>query len=253
MLQISDLTLGYGGEPVLEGVNLGVEAGEFVSLVGPSGSGKSSILRAVTGLQPSRGRIELGVSGDQVGFLFQDDALLPWRTALENVALGLKIRGTPENKALERAEVWLERLGLVGFGDRYPRELSGGQRKRVALAQVLAQGPRLLLMDEPFASLDAIVRRRITEDVLGWVERERLTVLLVTHDLEEALTLSDTVYLLSSGPRAHVRERYRVPIARPRDLLQTRTDPAFAPLLKRLWDDLSSEVERTPGKQEVAA
>ena len=108
-------------------------------------------------------------------------------------------------------------------------------------------------MDEPFASLDAIVRRRITEDVLGWVERERLTVLLVTHDLEEALTLSDTVYLLSSGPRAHIRERYRVPITRPRDLLQTRTDPAFAPLLKRLWDDLSSEVERVPEKQEVAA
>ena len=215
-----------------------------MSLVGPSGSGKSTILRAVMGLQrPSGGRIELdGVDGAEIGILFQDDALLPWRTARQNVALGWRIRGRTTRDALEEAEAWLARLGLGGFGDRYPRELSGGQRKRVAMAQVLALKPRLLLMDEPFASLDAIVRHRITEDLLRWVERERLTVLLVTHDLEEAQTLSDVVYLLSQGPRARIRRRYEVPIPRPRDLVRSRLHPSFGPLLERLWHDLSREV-----------
>jgi NitT/TauT family transport system ATP-binding protein len=131
---------------------------------------------------------------------------------------------------------------LPGLGDRYPRELSGGQRKRVAIAQVLALRPRILLMDEPFASLDAIVRARVTQELMDWVERERMTVLLVTHDLEEALSVSDVVYLLSQGPRAHVRARYDVPLARPRDLLRARLDPQFGPLLDRLWRDLESEV-----------
>lgn len=243
MLRVSDLTLSYGGEPVLEGASLEVERGQFVSLVGPSGSGKSTILRAVMGLQqPSAGRIELAVDGAAVGILFQDDALLPWRSARQNVALGWRIRGRPKQAALDGAEAWLGRLGLESFGDRYPRELSGGQRKRVAIAQVLALEPRLLLMDEPFASLDAIVRHRITEDLLGWVEREQLTVLLVTHDLEEAQTLSDVVYLLSQGPRARIRERYEVPIPRPRDLVRSRLHPSFGPLLERLWQDMSREV-----------
>lgn len=243
MLEVTNLSLGYGGKtPVLENVSLDVAPGRFVSLVGPSGSGKSSILRAVTGLQPYTGQVELGVGQEHVGFLFQDDALLPWRTARDNVALGLKIRGHARRVANERAELWLSRLGLGGFGDRYPRELSGGQRKRVALAQVLALQPRLLLMDEPFASLDAIVRARITSELLNWVERERLTVLLVTHDLEEAISLSDVVYLLSQGPRASIRERYDIPLPRPRDPVETRTHAAFAPLLRRLWDDLAAEV-----------
>jgi NitT/TauT family transport system ATP-binding protein len=243
MLRVSGLTFSYGGEPVLEDASLEVETGQFVSLVGPSGSGKSTVLRAVMGLQePSAGRIELPLGRDEIGILFQDDALLPWRTARQNVALGLRIRGRSKRKAQDAADDWLARLGLQGFEDRYPRELSGGQRKRVALAQVLALRPRLLLMDEPFASLDAIVRHRITQDVLGWVERERLTVLLVTHDLEEAQTLSDVVYLLSRGPRARVRERYEVPIPRPRDLVRSRMHPSFGPLLERLWNDLSEEV-----------
>lgn len=244
MLRVRDLTLGYGGEPVLEDVSLNVPSGRFVSLVGPSGSGKSSILRAVTGLQPAiSGEVELDVDPEHVGFLFQDDALLPWRTARRNVALGLRIRGASRAAADEKAELWLRRVGLTGFEDRYPRELSGGQRKRVALAQVLALGPRLLLMDEPFASLDAIVRHRITEDLLVWAERERLTVLLVTHDLEEAIALSDEVLLLEAGPRARVRERFDVPLPRPRDLLGARTHPSFAPLLRRVWEALADEVE----------
>lgn len=241
MLRVHDLALGYGAEPVIEGVNLEVATGKFVSLVGPSGSGKTSILRAVSGLlAPRSGRIELNGTGDSLGFLFQDDALLPWRSARENVALGLRIRKLPTKAAESEADAWLARLGLGGFGERFPHELSGGQRKRVAIAQILALKPKLLLMDEPFASLDAIVRTRITQELLNWVERERLSVLLVTHDLEEALTVSDTVYLLSQGPTARVLNSYDVSIPRPRDIFSSRKHPEFNPLLERLWQDMSA-------------
>jgi NitT/TauT family transport system ATP-binding protein len=241
MLRVHNLSVGYGAEPVLEGIDLEVKAGEFASLIGPSGSGKTSILRAVTRLlEPVTGSVELDVQPNDVGFLFQDDALLPWRTARQNVALGLRIRGNAIREAEEAADNWLARLGLEGFGDRYPRQLSGGQRKRVAIAQVLALQPKLLLMDEPFAALDAIVRTRITQELLGWVEREHLTVLLVTHDLEEAISASDVVYVLSQGPRAGIRARHHIPIARPRNVLETRRDPLFAPMLTTLWDELSA-------------
>lgn len=251
MLKVTDVSLAYGTEPVLEKVSLEIATGEFVSLVGPSGSGKTSILRAITGLQtPLAGTVSLAVGKKEVGFLFQDDALLPWRTARENVALGLRIRDIARNEALAEADAWLSRLGLAGLEERYPRELSGGQRKRVAIAQVLALKPKLLLMDEPFASLDAIVRARITQELVDWVERERMTVLLVTHDLEEALSTSDAVYLLSQGPRAHVRSHYQVPIPRPRTLIETRKNPAFGTLLDRLWHDLADEVN--PGNTATA-
>jgi NitT/TauT family transport system ATP-binding protein len=218
--------------------------GRFVSLVGPSGSGKSSLLRAVIGLQqPLSGTVKTELAPAQVGLLFQDDALLPWKTARDNVALGLTFHGVERGKALAEAEAWLERLNLAGFGDRFPRHLSGGQRKRVALAQVLAMRPKLILMDEPFASLDAIVGARVVRDVVALVEREGISVLLVTHDLEEALSLSDEVYLLSQGPRAHITQHYQVPIPRPRDPVLSRTHPAFAPLYERLWADLSREVD----------
>ena len=240
MLRVRDLAVGYGAEPVIEGVNLEVAPGKFVSLVGPSGSGKTSILRAVSGLlTPRSGGIDLNGSRESLGFLFQDDALLPWRTARENVALGLRIRKLPTKAAESEADAWLARLGLEGFGARFPHELSGGQRKRVAIAQILALKPKLLLMDEPFASLDAIVRTRITQELLNWVEREHLSVLLVTHDLEEALTVSDTVYLLSQGPRARILASYNVAIPRPRDIFASRKHPNFAPLLERLWNDMS--------------
>ena len=241
MLRVRDLELGYGEEPVIAGVTLEVPAGKFVSLVGPSGSGKTSILRAVNGLlAPRSGKVELNGSGDALGFLFQDDALLPWRTARENVALGLRIRKMSKEEAESEADAWLIRLGLDGFGGRFPHELSGGQRKRVAIAQILAIKPKLLLMDEPFASLDAIVRTRITQELLNWVEREHLSVLLVTHDLEEALTVSDTIYLLSQGPRARVLASYDVTIPRPRNILTSRKHPNFTPLLEHLWKDMSA-------------
>ncbi len=243
-VRVRDLVMRYGeAEPVIDGVSLEVAEGEVVSLIGPSGSGKSTVLRAIAGLHaPDAGTIELTVDRREMGFLFQDDALLPWRTARQNVALGLRLHGASREDAAEQAGGWLARLGLSGFEGRYPRQLSGGQRKRVALAQVLALRPKLLLMDEPFASLDAIVRHRVTQDLLEWVERERIAVLLVTHDLEEAQALSDVVYLLSHGPRAGIRERYPVRIPRPRDLIAVRGDPGFAPLLQRMWRDLSDEV-----------
>jgi len=245
MLQISQLALAYGdAEPVLEDIDLALTEGEFVSLVGPSGCGKSSLLRAVMALQaPSSGRVELAVSRRAVGFLFQDDALLPWRSACDNIALGLRIHGAGKRAARAQAHEWLELVGLAGLGSRYPRELSGGQRKRVAIAQVLALRPRLLLMDEPFSSLDAIVRHYLTAELLQWVEGEHMTVLMVTHDLEEAVALSDRVLLLGNGPRAHIKQEFAVPLARPRDLLHVRREPQFAPLSARLWDALAQEVD----------
>ncbi|HWN55377.1 MAG TPA: ABC transporter ATP-binding protein [Methylomirabilota bacterium] len=232
---------------MLEGASLAVGDGQFVSLVGPSGSGKSSLLRAVIGLQqPLKGTVEREVAPSDVAILFQDDALLPWKTARDNVALGLTLNGVPRGEALEQADLWLDRLGLAGFGHRFPRHLSGGQRKRVALAQVLAREPKLLLMDEPFASLDAIVRARIIQDVAALVDRERISVLLVTHDLEEAISLSDHIYLLSQGPRAHVTRDYPTPLPRPRDPIRARLHAAFPPLYEKIWNDLSREVDRRP-------
>jgi NitT/TauT family transport system ATP-binding protein len=230
---------------VLEGASLAVGPGQFVSLVGPSGSGKSSLLRAVIGLQkPLAGTVDPEIAPSEIGILFQDDALLPWRSARDNVALGLSFRGVPRKSALVQADYWLDRVGLFGFEHRYPRHLSGGQRKRVALAQVLSLTPKLLLMDEPFASLDAIVRARVVQDVAELVENERISALLVTHDLEEAIALSDCIYLLSQGPRAHITQEYRVPLPRPRDPVRARMHPAFAPLYEKLWNDLSREVDR---------
>jgi NitT/TauT family transport system ATP-binding protein len=245
-LRVSNVSLSYGGEPVLEGASLKVGSGQFVSLVGPSGSGKSSLLRVAMGLQkPFAGSVDLERPKSDIGILFQDDALLPWRTARQNVSLGLRFRGMAKQEALRKADEWLARLGLEGFENRYPRHLSGGQRKRVALAQVLALEPKLILMDEPFASLDAIVRTKIIQDVVQLVERQKIAVLLVTHDLEEAISLSDVVYLLSQGPRAKISQRYDIPIPRPRDLVRARLHPAYAPLLEKLWNDLSREVEGT--------
>jgi NitT/TauT family transport system ATP-binding protein len=243
VLCVDELTLAYGATPVLERASLTVETAQVASLVGPSGSGKSTLLRAIMGLQaPQSGRIESSEDARDIGILFQDDALLPWRTARHNVALGLRLKGVATRDADAAAISWLDRLGLKGLGERYPRELSGGQRKRVALAQVLAREPKLLLMDEPFASLDAIVRARVSQDLLRLVESRGISVLLVTHDLEEALALSDSVYLLSQGPRAHIAAHYPVSLPRPRDVMQARAHPDFAPLLAQVWRDLSREV-----------
>ncbi len=205
-VEVVGLTVDYGTHRVLADLTLEVPEGLFVGLVGPSGCGKSTLLRCIAGLlQPTRGTVRilgqpLNGPSPAVGILFQEDALLPWRTAQENVALGLRFRGTPRATAQEEALRWLDRVGLRAFARHYPAELSGGMKKRVALAQVLACRPRVLLMDEPFANLDAIVRHLVERDFLVLAEHERLTVLLVTHDLEEALLLSDRVAVMSAGP-----------------------------------------------------
>lgn len=253
-MHVRDISIAYGGgEPVLEGASVDVPKGKFVSLVGPSGSGKSSLLRAAIGLQkPHAGSVDLGFAKAEVGILFQDDALLPWKTARENVALGLTFHGVKREQALREADAALAKMGLKGFENRYPRHISGGQRKRVAIAQVLALKPKLLFMDEPFASLDAIVRAKVVQDVVELVEREGISVLLVTHDLGEAISLSDTVYLLSQGPRAHIIQQYEVPIPRPRSLISARAHPAYGPLYQKLWSDLSLEVTGTKQTAEAA-
>lgn len=253
-MHVRDISIAYGGgEPVLEGASVDVPKGKFVSLVGPSGSGKSSLLRAAIGLQkPHAGSVDLGFAKAEVGILFQDDALLPWKTARENVALGLTFHGMKREQALREADIALAKMGLKGFENRYPRHISGGQRKRVAIAQVLALKPKLLFMDEPFASLDAIVRARVVQDVVELVEREGISVLLVTHDLGEAISLSDTVYLLSQGPRAHIIHQYEVPIPRPRSLISARAHPAYGPLYQKLWSDLSLEVTGSKMTAEAA-
>lgn len=259
MLDIHGLSFAYGASapPVLEDVDLHVGAGEFVCLIGPSGCGKSTLLRVIMGLQQARsGEVALEAAANDIGFLFQGDTLLPWRSARDNVALGLRTLGQSRRAARREAEHWLGSVGLAGLGDRYPRELSGGQRKRVSIAQVLARKPRLLLMDEPFASLDAIVRRYITEDLLRWVAGEQLTVLMVTHDLEEAAAISDRIVLLGSGPQAQVKQAFDVPLARPRDLQRVRQQPAYARLVQRLWQAMAQEIDipgRTPAHPADAA
>ena len=243
MIKVENLSLEYDkGNPILENVSFTVQAGQFVSLIGQSGSGKTSILRAIAGLQqPSQGKVTVEDLSSRVGFLFQDDALLPWRTVRQNVSLGLRIQGEKLDSANKKADDWLEKLSLFELGDRYPSQLSGGQRKRVAIAQVLALHPKVILMDEPFASLDAIVRTRITQELIEWVEQEQITVLLITHDLEEAISLSDAVHVLSPGPKAYIKASHQVNIPRPRDILDTRNNSNFAPLLKTLWNELVGE------------
>ncbi len=249
-LEIVGLTVAYGRHEVLRDLTLAVREGEFVGLVGPSGCGKSTLLRAVAGLVvPAAGTIAVfgrPVAGcvPEVGILFQEDALLPWRTARDNVALGLRCRGVRPDEARARAQAWLERMGLGAFADHFPHELSGGMKQRVALAQVLAPRPRVLLMDEPFASLDAIVRTLLQAEFARLVRDERLTVVLVTHDLEEALLLADRVALLSAGPGARLVRVYDVPFAHPRDPVHLRSAPAFGRLVEALWEDLRSEVGR---------
>ena len=176
--------------------------------------------------------------------LFQDDALLPWKTARDNVALGLTFNGIgPQRGAGARRIPGSSALASAVSATVFPVISAADNASASRIAQVLAMQPKLLLMDEPFASLDAIVRARIIQDVAALVERERISVLLVTHDLEEAISLSDCVYLLSQGPRARITQQYQVPIPRPRDPVKARVHPAFAPLYEKLWNDLSHEVD----------
>jgi NitT/TauT family transport system ATP-binding protein len=227
---------------------LGVADGEFVAIVGPTGCGKSTLLNIAAGLlTPAAGTVDIFGStlcslNRQAGYLFQADALFPWKTALENVAIGLETAGTPSPQARARAQDWLARVGLGAFADRYPHMLSGGQRKRVGLAQVLICDPKILLMDEPFGPLDAQTRQIMGNLLLDLWSADRKAVLFVTHDLEEAIALSDRVVIMSAGPAARIIGDWRVPLVRPRDVSEVKLDKAFHDLHRDIWHTLKAEV-----------
>lgn len=228
--------------------NLKVAENEFVAIVGPTGCGKSTLLNAVAGLLvPAGGTVEIGGQRLQglnrkAGYLFQQDALMPWKTVLENVAIGLEIAGLPRAQAREQARGWLEKVGLGNFGDRYPHMLSGGQRKRVGLAQVLIRNPKYLLMDEPFGPLDAQTRVIMGDLLLDLWSQDKKAVIFVTHDLEEAIALADRVVIMSAGPRARIMAEYRIPLARPREISEIRLDNQFHHIHREIWGALKEEV-----------
>jgi NitT/TauT family transport system ATP-binding protein len=237
-----------GSYTAVEDASLDVADGEFVSIVGPTGCGKSTLLNVAAGLiAPSAGAATifgapLAGLNRQAGYLFQAEALFPWKTALENVAIGLEIVGVSKPEARERAAKWLTRVGIGGFGDRYPHMLSGGQRKRVGLVQVLIRDPKILLMDEPFGPLDAQTRQIMGNLLLDLWSADRKAVMFVTHDLEEAIALSDRVVIMSAGPAARIIGDWTVPLARPRDTAEVKLDRAFHDLHREIWTVLKDEV-----------
>ncbi|PPE67495.1 ABC transporter ATP-binding protein [Caldimonas caldifontis] len=227
-------------------VTLTIAPGEFVSVVGPTGCGKSTLLNVGAGLlAPSSGRVEvfgqpLAGINTRAGYMFQADSLMPWRTAVENVMAGLEFRGVPD--AREQAEHWLKRVGLGGFGDRYPHQLSGGMRKRTSLAQTLVLDPDIILMDEPFSALDIQTRQLMENEVLQlWAEKKK-AVLFITHDLDEAIAMSDRVVVLSAGPGSHPIGEFTIDLERPRDVAEVRVTPRFIELHQAIWDVLREEV-----------
>ena len=265
---------GAPGFTAVRDVTLAVEAGEFVSVVGPTGCGKSTLLNMAAGLlAPSSGRVcafgePLAGLNRRAGYMFQAESLMPWRTAAQNVMAGLEFRGIPDARA--QADEWLKRVGLGGFGDRYPHQLSGGMRKRTSLAQTLALDPDIILMDEPFSALDIQTRQLMENELLDlWgappgarspapeqaaaspsraegeasrAVKDRKAVLFITHDLDEAISMSDRVVILSAGPGSRVVGEFRVDLARPRDVAEVRADPRFVELHKAIWDVLREEV-----------
>lgn len=247
------------GFTAVENVDLDVADGEFVAIVGPTGCGKSTLLNASAGLlNPSAGTVRifgepLAGLNRQAGYLFQAEALFPWKTALDNVAIGLEVAGVGSREARERARDWLGRVGLKAFADRYPHMLSGGQRKRVGLAQVLIRDPKILLMDEPFGPLDAQTRQIMGNLLLELWHAERKAVLFVTHDLEEAIALADRVVIMSAGPASRIIGEWRIELPRPRDIMEIRVHPAFHALHREIWSALKEEVVKTYRDAEGAA
>jgi len=232
----------------LRDTTLVVAPGEFVSVVGPTGCGKSTLLNVAAGLlDPSAGEVRVfgeplaGVNR-HAGYLFQTEALMPWRNALDNVTAGLEFRGVPRDDAVAQAGEWLKRVGLGGFGDRYPHQLSGGMRKRVSLAQTLILNPQILLMDEPFSALDIQTRQLMENELLELWSQDRKSVVFITHDLEEAIALADRVVVLSAGPEAHPMGEYRIDLPRPRDVAEIRLTPRFIQLHTEIWHAMKGEV-----------
>lgn len=227
---------------------LRIRAGEFVSVVGPTGCGKSTLLNIGAGLlQPSSGEVRVfgqplaGINA-RAGYMFQTEALMPWRSALDNVMVGLQYRGIGAAEARAQAQSWLARVGLGDFGDRYPHQLSGGMRKRAALAQVLVLDPDIILMDEPFSALDIQTRQLMENEVLELWAARRKAVLFITHDLDEAIAMSDRVVVLSAGPGTHPIGEFAIDLPRPRDVAEVRHQPGFVELHSQIWNVLRDEV-----------
>ena len=233
-----------------------VGPGEFVSVVGPTGCGKSTLLNVAAGLlEPSSGSV--GVFGEplaglnrRAGYLFQTDALMPWRSALGNVTMGLEFARVAQPEAVARARDWLRRVGLGGFEDRYPHQLSGGMRKRVALAQTLILNPQILLMDEPFSALDVQTRQLMENELLELWSADRKSVLFITHDLDEAIALSDRVVVLSAGPESRPIGEFRIDLPRPRDVAEIRLTPRFLELHTQIWRAMKEEVLKGYARQQ---
>ena len=227
---------------------LHIAPGEFVSVVGPTGCGKSTLLNVGAGLlAPSSGQVRVfGTPLDGInrraGYMFQSEALMPWRSALQNVIAGLQFRGVGAQQAQQQGQDWLARVGLQGFGERYPHQLSGGMRKRVALAQTLILDPDIILMDEPFSALDIQTRQLMENEVLELWSAKKKAVLFITHDLDEAIAMSDRVVVLSAGPATHPIGEFLIDLPRPRDVAEVRTDPRFIELHRQIWDVLRAEV-----------
>lgn len=232
----------------LRDTTLVAAGGEFVCVVGPTGCGKSTLLNVAAGLlQPSSGSVK--VAGEpltgvnrRAGYLFQAEALMPWRSALDNVIVGLEFRGAERAEAIERGNDWLKRVGLSGFGGRYPHQLSGGMRKRVSLAQTFILNPQILLMDEPFSALDVQTRQLMENELLELWSAERKSVVFITHDLEEAIALSDRVVVLSAGPDTHPIGEYKIDLERPRDVSEIRLTSRFMELHAKIWHTMKEEV-----------
>lgn len=233
----------------LEGFDLTVAPGEFCAIVGPTGCGKSTTLGLVSGLaQPQGGSVTLfdaPVTGvdRRVGFVFQQDAVFPWRDVLGNVMAGPLFRGVPRAKAEAEARDWIARVGLTGFEQHHPHQLSGGMRKRVALAQTFINKPEVLLMDEPFSALDVQTRELMQEELLSLWAQSGAAVLFVTHDLDEAILLADRVAVLTTRP-ARVKSVHTIDLPRPRNIATLRYDERFVAIARRLSDDLRDEVLR---------
>lgn len=239
---------------VVEDVSFTARPGEFISIVGPSGCGKSTLLTLIAGLAPpAKGEISIDGAAvrdvrKDVGFVFQGDSLLPWKTILANVALGLRYRGVAKREAQDRAREWLVRTGVGDLGDRYPHEVSGGQRKRAALAATLVYGPRLVLMDEPFSAIDVITRDFIETDILAsWSVSRDQTFIFVTHDLEEAVAMSQRIIVFTAGP-GRIRADYQIDLPEPRDVREIRSDEAFRDAYATVWHDLREEVMIAAGR-----
>jgi NitT/TauT family transport system ATP-binding protein len=266
-LALNDVTCRFAGregrgEPytAVANASLTIAEGEFVSVVGPTGCGKSTLLNVAAGLlKPSSGTVEVfgerlqAVDGvnKRAGYMFQADALMPWRTGLGNVVAGLEFRGVPSAEAAARADQWLRRVGLAGFGDRYPHQMSGGMRKRLALAQTLILSPDILLMDEPFSALDVQTRQLMENELLSLWAEDRKSVLFITHDLEEAIALSDRVVVLSAGPATRPIGDFRVDLPRPRDVSEIRMTPAFLDLHREIWGVMKEEVLKAYARQKA--